>query len=250
MATTAARASASTSASRHPRPCARISAPARRTVAPLTRTLPATAPSCAWRPCPCGSTPTWRSAVHFAGESSRTTHGAAECVDACKLYAAMLHQALSGSAKDAILCDPFGGLDVAPPLSPSIQAIADGAYFDKGEDEISGSGYVVHSLEAALWCFHTTNTYRDAILRAVNLGDDADTTAAVCGQIARRLLWRAGHSSRVARPTHHARRDRPARAWAPPELGFGRYRAFLPGLAHESAAGPSWPRLRSVDILP
>ena len=60
----------------------------------------------------------------------------------------------------------------------------DGAYFDKGEDEIPGSGYVVHSLEAALWCFHTTNTYRDAILRAVNLGDDADTTAAVCGQIA------------------------------------------------------------------
>ncbi len=123
-------------------------------------------------------------AVRFAGESSRTTHGAAECVDACKLYAAMLHQALSGSAKDAILRDPFSGLDVAPPLSPSIQAIADGAYFDKGEDEISGSGYVVHSLEAALWCFNTTNTYRDAILRAVNLGDDADTTAAVCGQIA------------------------------------------------------------------
>jgi ADP-ribosyl-[dinitrogen reductase] hydrolase len=43
---------------------------------------------------------------------------------------------------------------------------------------------VAESLEAALWCFHTTDTFRDAILKAVNLGDDADTTAAVCGQIA------------------------------------------------------------------
>lgn len=39
-------------------------------------------------------------------------------------------------------------------------------------------------LEAALWCFHATDNYRDAILTAANLGDDADTTAAICGQIA------------------------------------------------------------------
>ena len=191
-------------------------------------------------------TPTWRRAVRFAGESSRTTHGAAECVDACKLYAAMLHQALSGSAKDAILRDPFSGLDVAPPLSPSIQAIADGAYFDKGEDEISGSGYVVHSLEAALWCFNTTNTYRDAILRAVNLGDDADTTAAVCGRDRRSLLWRAGHSSRVARPAHHARRDRPARAWALWEWGRRSERASRLSVVCDAAA--IWVKVRESTI--
>jgi ADP-ribosyl-[dinitrogen reductase] hydrolase len=122
-------------------------------------------------------------AIHFAGESSRTTHAAVECVDACKFYAAVLIAALSGAAKDDILSAPFE--DIQPPeLSPKIQAIADGSYRDKGEEEISGSGYVVDSLEAALWCFHTTDNYRDAILRAVNLGDDADTTAAVCGQVA------------------------------------------------------------------
>jgi ADP-ribosyl-[dinitrogen reductase] hydrolase len=122
-------------------------------------------------------------AIQFAGESSRTTHAAAECVDACKLYGAMLVAALSGTPKEDILNAPFDGLD-PPALSPKVQAIADGEYREKSEDDISGSGYVVDSLEAALWCFYTTTTYRDAILRAVNLGDDADTTAAVCGQVA------------------------------------------------------------------
>jgi len=42
----------------------------------------------------------------------------------------------------------------------------------------------VHSLEAALWCFWRTESFEDAILTAVNLGEDADTTAAICGQIA------------------------------------------------------------------
>lgn len=59
-----------------------------------------------------------------------------------------------------------------------------GTYRDVSEDEITGSGYVVDSLEAALWSFWTTTSYEVAILRAVNLGDDADTTAAVCGQVA------------------------------------------------------------------
>lgn len=51
-------------------------------------------------------------------------------------------------------------------------------------NEIHGTGYVVQSLEAALWAFDSTTTFRDAILAAVNLGDDADTTAAICGQVA------------------------------------------------------------------
>jgi ADP-ribosyl-[dinitrogen reductase] hydrolase len=49
---------------------------------------------------------------------------------------------------------------------------------------VEGSGYVVASLEAALWAFHKANTFEEAVLRAVNLGNDADTTGAVCGQLA------------------------------------------------------------------
>jgi hypothetical protein len=90
---------------------------------------------------------------------------------------------LEGQTKDEIL---FGAdnIKLMEGMSPKIQAIAASEYADKSREEIRGSGYVVESLEAALWCFSRTDTYRDAILTAVNLGDDADTTAAVCGQIA------------------------------------------------------------------
>jgi ADP-ribosyl-[dinitrogen reductase] hydrolase len=52
------------------------------------------------------------------------------------------------------------------------------------EYEISSSGYTVHTLEAAAWSFLTTTSFEDAIVRAANLGDDADTVAAVCGALA------------------------------------------------------------------
>ncbi|HSL44056.1 MAG TPA: ADP-ribosylglycohydrolase family protein [Anaerolineales bacterium] len=117
--------------------------------------------------------------VHFAGESSRTTHGALECIESCQLFAEMLFRALSGLSKDEILFNT--ALNIS---TPKINEIAPGSYCQKTIDQIQGTGYVVQSLEAALWCFYKTNTFEDAILQAANLGDDADTTAAICGQIA------------------------------------------------------------------
>jgi ADP-ribosyl-[dinitrogen reductase] hydrolase len=119
-------------------------------------------------------------AERFAAESSKTTHGAAECVEAGRLLARIMMWALLGHPKDAVvLADrgSFGG-------SPKLVAIAQGDYRRKPEAAIRGSGYVVESLEAALWCFGHTDTFQEAVLRAANLGDDADTTAAVCGQVA------------------------------------------------------------------
>ena len=79
--------------------------------------------------------------------------------------------------------DDAGSLGPSP-IAPAIASIAQRSWRQKTERQIRGSGYVVHSLEAALWCFDNTASYRDAILRAANLGEDADTTAAVCGQVA------------------------------------------------------------------
>lgn len=62
--------------------------------------------------------------------------------------------------------------------------MANGSYLAKGKEEIRGSGYVVESLEAALWCFHNNDSFASTVLAAANLGDDADTTAAIAGQIA------------------------------------------------------------------
>jgi len=70
------------------------------------------------------------------------------------------------------------------PLAPEIDEIAAGSFKRREPPEIRGSGYVVESLEAALWAFHRSDSFRDGCLLAVNLGDDADTTGAVYGQLA------------------------------------------------------------------
>lgn len=132
--------------------------------------------------------PDRESGIEMSGESSRTTHGAAECIDSCRLLAAILFQALSGATKDTALFDH--GLPAVP--TPKVQKIASGAYRAKSDADIRGTGYVVDSLEAALWCFHRTESFPDAILAAANLGDDADTTAAVCGQTAGAFYGESG----------------------------------------------------------
>lgn len=115
----------------------------------------------------------------FAGESTRTTHGAQEAIECSRLFGLQLRAALSGAAKSDILA-------VVPPqpLSEKVDALAKGAYQHKRIDQIKGSGYSVESLEAALWCFWHTDSFESAVLKAANLGDDADTTAAICGQLA------------------------------------------------------------------
>ena len=133
-----------------------------------------------------------QAALAYAVESSRTTHAAQECLDACRLFAAILLAALAGADKSAVLFGPHTGLAEGASLGPKLQAIAAGAYRSKDAGLIRGSGYVVDSLEAALWSFWRTDNFRDAILTAVNLGDDADTTAAVCGQVAGAFYGEAG----------------------------------------------------------
>jgi len=123
--------------------------------------------------------PDLKKTIHYARESSRTTHGALECLEACQLFAEKIYFALSGQEKDQMLFDTKINA-----ISPKINAIANGSYSSKTIGQIHGTGYVVQSLEAALWCFYKTNSFEEAILQAANLGDDADTTAAICGQLA------------------------------------------------------------------
>lgn len=118
-------------------------------------------------------------AESMAAESSKTTHSAPECIDACRLFARQIIRALEGNSKEDVLFSDAGFSG-----SQKIANIAKGNYRTKYESDIHGTGYVVAALEAALWCFWTTDTFRDAVLKAANLGDDADTTAAICGQIA------------------------------------------------------------------
>ncbi len=142
-------------------------------------------------PVPCAFHAEPARAIHLAAESSRTTHQAATCLDACRYLAALLVGAIQGRPKHELLAPhftPVPGLWDRDPLVPEIDAIAAGSFRTRKPLDIRGSGYVVESLEAALWALDGAATFEEAVLRAVNLGDDADTTAAVTGQLAG-ALW-------------------------------------------------------------
>ena len=135
-----------------------------------------------------------------AAQQSRTTHAAVEAVDACRAFAEMLADAIAGRPRDRVL-QPGRHFEGAP----GIARILAGSWCGKPRCAIESGGYVVHTLEAAIWSVARTRNFRDAVLLAANLADDADTTAAVTGQLAgalhglsgiprdwlARLAWRA-----------------------------------------------------------
>lgn len=113
-----------------------------------------------------------------ARRQSYTTHGAEESVDGCEALATVLASFIGGKPLSDVLSASYG------PFCPGIQAITDGSWRGKARGDIRSSGYVIDSLEAGLWCVAETSTFRDAVLLAVNLGDDADTVGAITGQLA------------------------------------------------------------------
>ena len=120
-------------------------------------------------------------AVTFSKKQSALTHASPECIDAAGLMGAMIAMAIQGKSKQAVL-----QADFYQATEPKIKSLIGKSpdYLKKRRSEISSSGYVVASLEAALWCIANTENFQDAVLLAANLGDDADTVAAITGQIA------------------------------------------------------------------
>lgn len=126
-------------------------------------------------------------AIARAGDSSRTTHGAADAVDACRYFAGLIIGALHGRSRDELLAsrfNPVSGEWTRGELAPEIEQVADGSFLRREPPHVRGTGHVVRSLEAALWAFARSTTFADGAFLAVNLGDDADTTGAIYGQIA------------------------------------------------------------------
>lgn len=123
----------------------------------------------------------------LAEESSLPTHASEQCLSACRYLATVLAALIQGEDREAVLSPdwkPLRQLNDIKPLHPLIQKVAQGSYREKETSAIRGSGWVVQSLEAALWTFHDARNFEEAVLKAVNLGDDADTTGAICGQLA------------------------------------------------------------------
>lgn len=121
-----------------------------------------------------------------AGQQSRTTHGSPACIESCREFASRLHLAIIGTPLSEVL---------APETKaerPEVRKVLEGSWRGKLRREVKSSGYVVHSLEAALWCVARTTDFEEAVILAANLGDDADTTAAITGQLAGALYGLSG----------------------------------------------------------
>jgi ADP-ribosyl-[dinitrogen reductase] hydrolase len=115
--------------------------------------------------------------VDIAARQSRTTHGAPEAVEACIAWAQFLADAIEGRPLKEILHSRPDG------VAGRIAEICSGSWRGKTRKMVRASGYAVHSLEASLWALGRSGNYRQAVLAAANLGEDADTTAAIAGQL-------------------------------------------------------------------
>jgi len=127
-------------------------------------------------------------AMKMATKSSLTTHGLPICADASMYMTGLIIGAIEGKSKDELL-----SFDYAKMLFSYIEnytfheevvALAKGDYKNKSRDEIEAKGYVIKTLESALWAFYNTSTFDEGLILVINLGDDADTVGAVYGQLA------------------------------------------------------------------
>lgn len=117
--------------------------------------------------------------LRVAELQTRTTHGSPATIHASRTYAELLANAIAGASLPEILA------------SPAADRI-EGGWRGLHRDAIEGSGYVVRSLQAAVWAVSRTTDFRSTILLAANLGDDADTTAAIAGQLAGAIYGATG----------------------------------------------------------
>jgi ADP-ribosyl-[dinitrogen reductase] hydrolase len=122
---------------------------------------------------------------------SSITHGHIRSVISCFYYLEFAKQIVEGKNKIEIytaLQTEVANFLVSLSINPSEIKLFDRLLIQNihlfKEDEISSTGYVLHTLEASIWCLLTNDNYQDAVLKAVNLGDDTDTTGAVTGGLA------------------------------------------------------------------
>lgn len=119
--------------------------------------------------------------------SSITTHAEQRAVEACQIMAWLIYQILNdvdSTLTKAMLFERLLNYWDKAAIHDDLAAIVQGSFLTKSRKHIRGTGFVVHSLEAALWSFAHSDNFRDGALRAANLGEDADTTAAIYGQLA------------------------------------------------------------------
>lgn len=121
--------------------------------------------------------------THLAAEHARLTHADPRCVDANRAFALMLKAALTATSREEVWKHPEL-IELLPELDAEVISVCMGSFLEREPPMIRATGYVIDSLEAALWAFSQSESFEQGALLAVNLGDDADTVGAIYGQLA------------------------------------------------------------------
>jgi ADP-ribosyl-[dinitrogen reductase] hydrolase len=127
----------------------------------------------------------YAAAIKYARLSSAVTHASPECLDCAALLAHVIHRLLNGATKTEALDTAKFEAEVT---TPKVKDLCRGTYKHKTRAQISTAGYVVDSLEAALWMLHRTDSYEAGILALATMGNDVDTVCSIFGQMAG-ALW-------------------------------------------------------------
>ncbi|MCR4821329.1 MAG: ADP-ribosylglycohydrolase family protein [Treponema sp.] len=134
---------------------------------------------------------------------SKLTHGHYISLIACDIYVLLLNEVLNGCNKSNLIKETFPKIReyityknmeatknkdiehsaVYEKAFRSFNRIFDPNFINLPEEEISSTGYVLDSLEAALWCFFNTDSYRDCLIKVINLGGDTDSIGAIAGAL-------------------------------------------------------------------
>jgi ADP-ribosyl-[dinitrogen reductase] hydrolase len=120
-------------------------------------------------------------AIEYAKLSSATTHKSKECLDSAALMTYVISKCLHGAQKQQALDNTDFENSV---MSDSVKDLCRGFYKTKPREGISTSGYVIHSLEAALWALHKYDTFIDGMKELASMGEDTDTVCCIYGQMA------------------------------------------------------------------
>ena len=128
----------------------------------------------------------WSIKMKYIENVSALTHGHTRSFVGCGVYAFVISELLKSQSKDSVITGITKAKEYYKehPEYKAYSRLFDSNVWELRRNEIKSGGYVVNTLEAALWCLLTTNNYKDCVLKAVNLGDDTDTTAAVTGGLA------------------------------------------------------------------
>lgn len=133
----------------------------------------------------------WDKALPMIHNASRLTHAHPISLISCGIYCCVACHLLTGAALPDAISAGIACSKTYYSQHPDYGRWLDrfsrvdaGVLMSLGEDDIQSDGYVLHTLEAALWCLLHTGSYRDCVLTAVNLGADTDTVAAIAGGLA------------------------------------------------------------------